>query len=45
VFHEFDDISAINDKAWNKLRGNKVWKNVAIDPGRSAAYRRVISET
>ena len=45
VFHEFDDISAINDKAWNKLRGNKVWKNVASDPGRSAAYRRVISET
>ena len=45
LFHEFDDIYAINDKAWNTLRGNEVWKNVAIDQGSSAAYRRIISET
>ena len=44
LFHEFDDISAINDKAWNTLRRNEVWRNVAIDQGSSAAYRRVISE-
>ena len=44
LFHEFDDIYAITDKAWNTLRRNEVWRNVAIDQGSSAAYRRVISE-
>ena len=45
LFHEFDNVSAVNDKLWETLRERTSRDQIIRRSGGSAGYRRVISAT
>jgi len=42
LFHEFDDVSAINNDLWKTLRKNMAWDGKKSHLGGPAAYKQII---